>query len=321
MIMPPGSLACLHIMMKLYEGINPVMNKSIFILHVSVIAAVFLLFAAKQSISGTTEQESAASVAAEHLQGVEQESPTTRARLKLQSAYGLYESGDIAAAGQDLEEANQSLRKAIEEKGIAKEQTRELANEIQALSEQLTSDSEQQQSAILRYWHRSTALVAREMEDIIHRYSALLTTEQTLKPLLDAKMHLFYAKHDLFTNHNAELAEYELGNVIKYLDDAFKTAKPEVKDRIIKIQNGVKALKYGASLSDEAWHSGNVNNALNSAQSKLDEAMKYATPVDRVRIDKVKSELVVLQRDIVKNSAKQHYDSVMYQLVQLINDL
>lgn len=297
------------------------MNKSIFILQVSVIAAVLLLFAAKQSISGTTEQESTATVAAEHMQDVEQESPTTKARLKLQSAYSLYESGDIAAARKDLEEANQSLRKAINEKGSAKEQTQELANEIQALSEQLTSDSEQQQNAILRYWHRSTALVAREMEDIIHRYNALLTTEQTLKPLLDAKMHLFYAEHDLFTNHNAELAEYELGNVIKYLDHALKTAKPEFKDRIIKIQKGVKALEDGASLSEEAWQSGNVNNALNSAQSKLDEAMKYATPVDRVRIDKVKSELVVLQRDIVKNSAKQHYDSVMYQLVQLINDL
>ena len=308
-------------MMKLYKGINPVMNKSIFILQVSVIVAVLLLFAAKQSISGTTEQESTATVAAEHMQGVEQESPTTKARLKLQSAYRLYESGDIAAARKDLEEANQSLRKAIEEKGSAKEQTQELANEIQALSEQLTSESEQQQNAILRYWHRSTALVAREMEDIIHRYNALLTTEQTLKPLLDAKMHLFYAEHDLFTNHDAELAEYELGNVIKYLDHALKTAKPEFKDRIIKIQKGVKALEDGASLSEEAWQIGNVNNALIDAQSKLDEAMKYATPVDRVRIEKVKSELVELQRDIVKDSAKQHYDSVMYQLVQLIHDL
>ena len=308
-------------MMKLYKGINPVMNKSTFILQVSVIVAVLLLFAAKQSISGKTEQESAASVAAEHMQGVEQQSPTTKARLKLQSAYSLYESGDIAATRKELEEASQALKKAIEEMGSVKEQTRELANEIQALSEQLKSDSEQQQNAILRYWHRSTALVAREMEDIIHRYNALLTTEQTLKPLLDAKMHLVYAEHDLFTNHDAELAEHELGDVMKYLDDALKKAKPEFKDRIVKIQKGVKALKQGASLSDEAWQIGNVDNALNSAQSKLDEAKKYATPSDSVRIDKIKSELVVLQRDIVKSSAKQRYDSVMYQLVQLINDL
>ena len=297
------------------------MKTSIYKLHVSVIALLVMLFMTKPSMSEATEPEHVTPGAAEAQEGVEEKLPATKARLKLQNAYRLYEKGDIPAAREDLEKANRWLQKAVEENSSAKEQTRQLANDIQALSEQLTSDSEQQQNAIVRLWHRSTALVAREMEDIIHRYNTLSTTEKTLKPLLDAKMHLFYAEHDLFGNHNLELAEYELDNVLEYLDDAAEQAKPEIKERINKIKLSIQALKSGAPLSDEAWHKESVNQALSDAQSSLEKARQYVSPSDGVRIDKVKSDLAALQKDIVKNSAKQYYDSAMYQLVQLINDL
>ena len=297
------------------------MNKSISVWQATTIAAVFAFIMVNQSVSEAADPVGATAGESERVQGVEQELPVTKARLKLQSAYTLYAGGDIGGARKALEEANQWLGKAIEENGSAKEQTRKLANEIQALSEQLTSDSEQQQNAIARFWHQSTALVTREMEDLIHRYAKLSATEKTPKPLLDAKMHLVYAKHDLFDNHNAELAEYELGNVLQYLDDASEEATPEIKQRITEIKSNTLALKDGASLSSEAWHSASVYKALNDARARLEEAKEYAAPTTVVRIDNIKSELASLQKDIVTDSAKQHYDSVMYQLVQLINDL
>ena len=300
---------------------KPEMTLSIYKLHIVVIFLVGMLSMARPSISETVEPAQVPPGPAEAQHDVEENLPTTKARARLQNAYRLYKKGDIAAAKKDLEEANRWLQKAVEEGRTAKEQNRQLADEIQALSGQLTSDSEHQQNAIVRFWHRSTALVAREMEDIIHRYSTLATAEKTLRPLLDAKMHLFYAEHDLFGNHNAKLAAYELDKVLGYLDDAAEEARPEIKERIDQIKRSIEALKTGAALSDEAWHKESVNMALSDAQSSLEDARQYVTPADGARIDKVKSEIAALQKDIVKNSAKQDYNSAMYQLVQLINDL
>lgn len=297
------------------------MKNSLFLIPVSIVIAAFILLLTNPSVSEASEQEQASSDLAGRQQSIEERLPTTMVRQKLQSAYSLYAEGNITAAKKELDEANQLLIKAPEENSITKIENQKLANEIQALIEQLTSDSEEQQNAIVRLWHRSTALVTREMEDLIHRYNTLSTVERTLKPLLDAKMHLFYAEHDLFSNHNAKLAEYELSNVLDYLDDAVQVATPENRERIIKISKSIQALQKMTPFGSEAWNIESVNKAINDAQSDLDKAKKFATPSDAASIDKIKSELLVLQKEIVKNSAKQYYDSAMYQLVQLINDL
>lgn len=297
------------------------MKNSLYRLSIVFVSGVLLFGIAKQSISVTPEQEQPNHTKQKTAIGENQ--LTATARQKLQNAYDHYNSGDLDAAKNSLQEANQWLQKASQQSSNdkTKQEIEKLAKEVNTLSEQLTLESDQDKSAIVRFWHRSTALIKREMEDLIHSYSDLSTAEKTMKYLLDAKMHLFYAEHDLFVDHNAEYAGNELDNALYYMKEANQVAAPQVKKRISVIRKNIQEIKNITSQQKTAWHNESVNKALSKAQANLDEAKKFATPSVVVRLDALKAEINTLQIDIRKHNAKQYYDAAMAQLIQLINDL
>jgi hypothetical protein len=170
--------------------------------------------------------------------------PLVNARTHLSRAAKNYSDDYYAAAKADLTQASEWLRRAG--KG-ADEKTRKEANklaaEIDTLKGKLDTEAGNHAPTLSTFLHRNMALIEREAEDLWLRYKGQQTANITLRKLLDAKTHLYYAGHDLDRGRNTDTIRKELESTDRYLEEALSKAEPPVRKRIMQLREEVHALE------------------------------------------------------------------------------
>ena len=245
------------------------------------------------------------------------------ARLKIENAINSYKEGDLVASERDLEIAIESLNKAAHDSQTekAREESRKLGIKINEFKEKLNQASGQDESTLIRYWHQTLSIIKREKDHLIHSYIELSVTEKTLKYLLDAKMHLFMAQHDLFVSHDNEDAIQELDNVLYYLDDAGQVAKPSIKKKVINLSKNIHALKEQINPGQEAWRNNDLVLSLKQAINELTKAKNIASPRIKLQIESLETEIQTLRVDVERSNIKNDYELTIVQLRGIINEL
>lgn len=70
-------------------------------------------------------------------------------------------------------------------------------------------------------------------------------SNQTLRKLIDAKLHLFYAGHELQRDDDNSTIRKELRSTDGYLGEALAEARPEIRKRVTQVRLEVAAIDAG----------------------------------------------------------------------------
>ncbi len=170
--------------------------------------------------------------------------PLVSARTHLSRAAKNYADEYYAAAGADLEQASEWLRRAgkdADEK--SRKEAQKLAAEIEALKDKLDNEADDYTHTLNNFLHRSAALIEREAESLWLRYKRQQIANQTLRKLLDAKTHLYYAEHDLAKGRGTDAIRKELESTDRYLEEALSKAEPPMRERISQLREEIHALE------------------------------------------------------------------------------
>ena len=170
--------------------------------------------------------------------------PLVSARTHLSRAAKNYHDEYFAAARADLAQASEWLRRAgkdADEKG--RKEAQKLAAKIDALKDKLDTEADDHTHTLGNFLHRSAVLIEREAEDLWLRYKQQRSANKTLRKLLDAKMHLFYAEYDLSLGRDTDVVRNELESTDRYLEEALSEAGPPVRERINQLRKEVHALE------------------------------------------------------------------------------
>jgi hypothetical protein len=288
-----------------------------------VIPAIFFLTSLHANSAETVSNVDQGNVNKENTLLDSEESALDVARLKIENAINSYKEGDMAASERDLQMAIESLNKAANDIQTekAREETRKLGIKIDEFKEKLNQAPGQHENMLIRFWHQTISIIKREKDHLIHSYIELSVSEKTLKYLLDAKMHLFMAQHDLFVSHNDEEAMKELDNVLDYLDDASQVAKPSIKKKVINLSKNIQALKEQINPGQEAWRNNDLVVSLNQASDKLTQAKSIASPQIKLRIESLETEIQRLRVDVERSNIKNDYELSIVKLRGIINEL
>ena len=246
-----------------------------------------------------------------------------KARVKLGYAFDAYRKGDIDTTRVNLKAATEWLHKAEQSSSseTARDEASNLAAEIEKFKVKLNDASEKEENSLARFWHRATSIMKRETDQLINDYIELSISEKTLKPLLDAKMHLFTAEHDLFVSHDAEDAGEELGDTLEYLVEASQIARPAIQQRIISLSGDIKFLREKLSTTKEIWINDSVINSLDKAIDSLADASESVSPKVKLRIELINADIRALRLDIERDNIKNNYETAMATLRNIINEL
>jgi len=172
--------------------------------------------------------------------------PLARARDDLHKAAGNYREKHYAAARDDLARAGSWLRLAGErslDKG--RQGAQQLAKEIDALETKIEQETDNQAHTLGGFIHRSLALIEHEAEGMWLRYKQQQASNQTLRKLIDAKLHLFYAGHELQRGIDNAAIRKELRSTDDYLEEALEEARPEIRKRVTQVRAEVAAIDAG----------------------------------------------------------------------------
>jgi len=172
--------------------------------------------------------------------------PLARARDDLHRAARNYREEHYTAARADLARAGSWLRLASErsvEKG--RQGAQQLADEIEALEKKIEQAADNQSHTLGGFIHRSLALIEHEAEGMWLRYKQQQASNLTLRKLIDAKLHLFYAGHELQRGIDDASTRKELRSTDSYLEEALTEARPEIRKRIVQIRAEVAAIEAG----------------------------------------------------------------------------
>ena len=245
------------------------------------------------------------------------------ARLTIEKAINSYREGDMDASKRNLEIAIESLNTAANDSRTekAREESRKLGIKIDKFKEQLDQASGLHENSLIRFWHQTISIIKRETDHLIHSYNELSVSEKTLKYLLDAKMHLFMAQHDLFVSHNDEDAIKELDNVLDYLDGASQVAKPSIKKKILNLSKNIYVLKEQVKPGQEVWRNNDLVLSLNQAINNLTKAKSIASPRIKLQIESLETEIQILRVDVERSNIKNDYELSLVKLRGIINEL
>ena len=125
--------------------------------------------------------------------------PLGKARRALWQAMEDYSIGNHQCLEADLATALKWLERV--EAGPDDKTGREaqqLRSEINELLDREAHTTPEAESSLARFWHRTVGLVEREAETLYHAWRDQQTESHLYEQLIDAKLHLFYAEHELF---------------------------------------------------------------------------------------------------------------------------
>jgi hypothetical protein len=263
-------------------------------------------------ISGNAVSEKPASpqtTSQPHSISIEANHPLAMAHQQLDQAREQYKKGKMDTVKINLEAASKWLQGHQENKNAI-----ELLREIKQLQAQINHPSDEYKNAISRLWHRSSALVVREVAHVTQRWHDSSVANKTLKHLIDARMRFNYAEHDLFINHNPKKARYELDNTLAYLDKANKIAPAPVREKITALKKDIQQLPTNKTNAAEIQ---TIIQALEAAGVSVEQASHSINPEIQHRSKKIAENLSHLKNDIFLLEKRQQYDAVMKNLQQL----
>jgi len=246
-----------------------------------------------------------------------------KARYNLENASNSFRNGDIETTRSNLETAAKWLDKAAQnnETAKAREESKKLSNEINVFRDKLTQSSDIDENSLVRFWHQSTSIIKRETDHLIHSYTELSVSEKTLKYLLNAKMHLFIAEHDLFVSQLQADATRELDLVLTCLADASQAARPSIAIKIDLLRKDITLLQKNVDSTRDAWKDDQVILSLNDAMVDLKAAKSNASPGIIPRIELIEDEITALRIDHEKVNLKNSYESTMAAIKNIIHEL
>ncbi len=243
------------------------------------------------------------------------------------------EAAKLAAEIQELEKSMQPSRigsgKSVADTGAQEtaatpatrpEQAQESTTQASA-KDPATPVEGEEGSAISRFWHKSTSLVQREVDQLIHSYQELSSNQKALKYLLDAKMRLHNAEHGLFVEHQPGLADRQLAATIQDLQAAARTVNPHTRNEIQALIKDLQGLGSEAKSRKSASRAGQVSDLLQQALRQLEAARKLATPVEQAQLDALIHQTAELQQGVEEESTRAQYEASMVKLRKIVDGL
>ena len=198
--------------------------------------------------------------------------PITKARDSIWQASKDFAARDYAAAQADLAEASAWLDKAAQSTDkTTREEAMKLKHSLEGLKRQMNMTAQGAGAGLSRLWQRSQALVERESEKASATWGKLHGESVAKKALIEAKLHLAYAKTAQFVQGKSAEVSNELDQAQSYLDKAAETSDKALKAKI-------------HAMSDE----------LNQIKANLHDKSRNA----RARYDKLKADLRQTIRDL-----------------------
>lgn len=224
---------------------------------------------------------------------------------------------------EDLEVATEWLNRASQNSKTEKsrQESRQLAASIADFKKELKQSPGEDENTLIRFWHQSSAIIEREIEQLIHGYSELVTSEKILKYLLDARMHLYTAEHDLFVSHDIKDSEQELDTVLASLEQASQVADKSLRIKISSLSKQLSLLQEQVKESGKAWINNDEVILLDRAKDVLSKAGEKATPQIKLRIESIQADIQTLRSDIERINIKANYESSMAALREIINEI
>ncbi len=161
------------------------------------------------------------------------------------------------------------------------------------------------------------------LQRIVDSYVDSSNTNQTLKYLLDAKMYVSTAEHDLLVSHDKESAQVDLENALSYLIEAEEVAKPEIKNQISLLIPNLKSLERKTLKEKMVDQDDKIDLLLKTAQSQLLEAQNidHISQSIKQRIKDIRFSIQELRAKIEHNNLKEDYEAIMNTLNSIIHKL
>ena len=161
------------------------------------------------------------------------------------------------------------------------------------------------------------------LQSIIDKYIAASKTDEALKYLLDAKMDLSAAEHDLLLSNNITDATENIENTITYLEQAKNSAKPTIKNEIETLRQHLKLLEKKTLSKENNDLNNDVDQLLGVAQSTLTKAQEHTKSASstKQKIIAINKEIQALRNQIEHNNLKEDYKSAMHSLNAIIDHM
>jgi len=245
------------------------------------------------------------------------------ARDQLEKAFTSFREEDFNATREHLSQSRALLDRSVlnSTSQTVKTEAKKLVDEIDAFQQKLADGEAGRENSIARFWRRATSFIRREAEQLVDQYIELSQNEKTFKHLLDAKMHLFIAEHDLFVSHDARDAYAELNQVLADLALAQQEAVEEVLPEVKELSGEVTFLQDAMNFSSKSWLDNEVLMHLQNASSELVKAEKTALPDTSLQIGVIRHQIDDLRKQVETINLRNDYDKIMEHIKMIISKL
>jgi len=159
------------------------------------------------------------------------------------------------------------------------------------------------------------------LQQLVDSYLDSSATNTILKHLLDAKMYLSTAEHDLLVSRDKESAQVHIENSLNYLVEAEKIAQPEIREGIVSLIDNLKKLERKTKSSENVGKDSDTDKLIAIAITNLDNAKETASPSVKTKIDEISSMITALQKEIEHANLREDYEVSMRSLNKIISSL
>ena len=159
------------------------------------------------------------------------------------------------------------------------------------------------------------------LQQLVDSYLDSSATNTVLKHLLDAKMYLSTAEHDLLVSRDKESAQFDIENSINYLVEAEKIAQPEIKEGIVSLKENLKKLERKTKSSENIGKDSDTDKLLAIANTNLNNAKEAASPSVKAKIDEISFMIIDLQKEIEHANLREDYELSMSSLNSIISKI
>lgn len=159
------------------------------------------------------------------------------------------------------------------------------------------------------------------LQRIVDSYISSSNTDKTLKHLLDAKMYLSTAEHDLLVSHDKKSAHENIESTLQFLAEAVDVAKPDIKTRVTTLIETLKVLEQRTDNKAQAGKDSEVDDLLGVAQKNLLKANDLASSEEKQEIAIINTSIQRLRNKIEHVNLRDDYEKSMQTLNEIINAL
>ncbi len=245
------------------------------------------------------------------------------ARDQLEKAFSSFREENFTATREHLNQSRALLDRSVLNSAsqTVRTEAKKLVDEIDAFQQKIADGETTRENSIARFWRRATSFIRREAEQLVNQYVELSQNEKTFKHLLDAKMHLFIAEHDLFVSHDARDAYGELNQVLADLALAEQEAVEDVRPEVAKLVTQVTSLQDSMNATSKSWLDNEVLSHLQSASDELTKAEKTALPDTSLQIGVIRHQIDALRKEVETINLRNDYDLIMEHMKMIISKL